>query len=141
MTKVLPRGIRNNNPLNIRKNQNRWKGLARRQTDRSFFQFKEMKWGYRAAFIILKRYYNDYHLLTIEDIIRRWAPPNENNSKAYANYVATMCATRVDRILPSPTQDATLWQKIVHAMAEYENGVCVDWKPIKEGYKTLPNLP
>ena len=105
MTKVLPRGIRNNNPLNIRKNQNRWKGLARRQTDRSFFQFKEMKWGYRAAFIILKRYYNDYHLLTIEDIIRRWAPPNENNSKAYANYVATMCATRVDRILPSPMQD------------------------------------
>ena len=112
-----------------------WKGLARRQTDRAFFQFKEMKWGYRAAFIILKRYYNDYHLLTIEDIIRRWAPPNENNSKAYANYVATMCATRVDRILPSPTQDAVIWQKIIHAMADYENGVCVDWKPIQDGYK------
>ena len=135
MTKVLPRGLRNNNPLNIRKNQNRWKGLARRQTDRSFFQFKEMKWGYRAAFIILRRYYNEHHLLTIEDIINRWAPPNENNSKAYANYVATMCATRTDRILPSPTQDAVLWQKIVFAMAEYENGVCVDWKPIQDGYK------
>lgn len=135
MTKVLPRGIRNCNPLNIRKSSSRWKGLARRQTDRSFFQFKEMKWGYRAAFIILKRYYNDYHLLTIEDIIRRWAPPNENNSRAYANYVATMCATRTDRILPSPMQDASLWQKIIHAMAEYENGVCVDWKPIQDGYK------
>ena len=135
MTKVLPRGIRNCNPLNIRKSSSRWKGLARRQTDRSFFQFKEMKWGYRAAFIILRRYYNEHHLLTIEDIINRWAPPNENNSKAYANYVATMCATRVDRILPSPMQDASLWQKIIHAMAEYENGVCVDWKPIQDGYK------
>ncbi len=112
------------------------------QSDTQFCEFETLDWGWRAAFKLLTRtYYHQYRLYTIRTIISRWAPPNENNSQAYANYVATMCATRVDRILPSPTQDATLWQKIVHAMAEYENGVCVDWKPIKEGYKTLPNLP
>ena len=104
-------------------------------------EFETREYGIRAWIVLMRTYRVKHKCDTVRDIISRYSPPNENNSKAYANYVATMCATRVDRILPSPTQDATLWQKIVHAMAEYENGVCVDWKPIKEGYKTLPNLP
>ena len=131
---TTPRGIRNNNPLNIRRTSTQWEGLHPVQADREFCQFIDMKYGYRAAFRLLMKYYRKYGLHNVQAIINRWAPPNENNSRAYANYVATMCVTRVDRILPSPLQDATLWQKIVHAMAEYENGVCVDWKPIQEGY-------
>ena len=44
-----PRGIRNNNPLNIRINGTKWEGLCPVQTDKSFFQFRTMAHGYRAA--------------------------------------------------------------------------------------------
>ena len=39
------RGIRNNNPLNIRRSADKWQGLKAQQEDREFFQFSEMKWG------------------------------------------------------------------------------------------------
>lgn len=139
MTRILPRGLRNNNPLNIRRSGDNWKGLKSKQTDSAFFQFKDMKWGYRAAFIIMKRYVCDYHLLTIVDVINRWAPPHENHTLAYANYVATMSNIPLGRILPSPQDNGALWQRIIHAMAEYENGVKVDWDSIKEGYNLAFN--
>ena len=46
----MTRGLRNNNPLNIRKNSTKWQGLSATQTDKSFFQFTSMAYGYRAAF-------------------------------------------------------------------------------------------
>ena len=33
---MLPRGIRNNNPLNIRRSKDQWQGLRAQQTDASF---------------------------------------------------------------------------------------------------------
>ncbi len=44
----LPRGLRNCNPGNIRISKDKWQGLREKQEDKSFFQFTEMKWGYRA---------------------------------------------------------------------------------------------
>ena len=49
----IARGIRNNNPLNIRRSADKWQGLKAQQEDREFFQFSEMKWGWRAAFRLL----------------------------------------------------------------------------------------
>ena len=56
----MTRGIRNNNPLNIRKVPGqRWKGevLPLRGSgegagDKSFVQFESLEWGLRAAFCI-----------------------------------------------------------------------------------------
>ena len=46
---MLPRGIRNHNPLNIRRNgKDQWKGLADMQTDRAFCQFKSLEYGSEA---------------------------------------------------------------------------------------------
>ena len=57
---MLPRGIRNNNPLNIRRTaKDQWKGLRAQQTDASFCQFERMEYGWRAAFYLLTRTY--YH--------------------------------------------------------------------------------
>ena len=39
------RGIRNNNPLNIRHSADRWQGARMKQTDPSFVQFKTMAYG------------------------------------------------------------------------------------------------
>ena len=91
MDKKLPRGIRNNNPLNIRKGNN-WKGEVAQSTDGAFEQFVSMQWGIRAGFKILKNYMTGYGgrvkaLTNVHDIIHRWAPPNENNCKAYIDSV------------------------------------------------------
>ena len=60
----IPRGIRNNNPLNIRRTgKDQWKGLSKTQSDRSFCQFETLEWGWRAAFYLLTRtYYHKYRL-------------------------------------------------------------------------------
>lgn len=91
MDKKLPRGIRNNNPLNIRKGNN-WQGEVDKCSDGAFEQFVSMQWGIRAGFKILKNYMTGYGgrvkaLTNIHDIIHRWAPPNENNCKAYIESV------------------------------------------------------
>ena len=89
--KKQPRGIRNNNPLNIRKGNN-WKGEIANQTDGAFEQFVSMQMGVRAGFKILKNYMTGYGgrvkaLTNVHDIIHRWAPPSENNCRAYIESV------------------------------------------------------
>ena len=79
----VSRGIRNNNPLNIRRNpRNRWQGLRKEQTDKSFCQFTEMKWGLRAAIRLMENYIRQ-GLQTPRQIISRWAPPTENDTERY----------------------------------------------------------
>ena len=71
--KPIPRGIRNNNPLNIRIG-NVWLGEVPNPTDHEFEQLVSMFYGLRAGFILLRRYIRRYHLTTVPDIISRWAP-------------------------------------------------------------------
>ena len=56
----MKRGQRNNNPLNIRHSADRWEGVRKEQTDKSFVQFKSMAYGYRAAWKILQTYYERF---------------------------------------------------------------------------------
>jgi hypothetical protein len=82
MTTKQPRGIRNHNPGNIRRNGDPWQGLAKDQTDREFFTFQSAVYGIRALARLLITYQDKYGLCTIETIIGRWAPAVENNTKA-----------------------------------------------------------
>ena len=66
------RGIRNCNPGNLRLSKDRWKGLRPVQTDKEFFQFEEMKWGYRALMRTLQNYRKVHGCRTVADFIRRW---------------------------------------------------------------------
>lgn len=54
---MTARGIRNNNPGNIRWGDE-WKGLVpeTQRTDKSFCQFKSAEYGIRAMIIILRNY-------------------------------------------------------------------------------------
>ena len=88
---MTPRGIRNNNPLNIRKG-NTWKGEITSQTDNAFEQYESMAYGIRAGFIILRNYITGHNgrtrrYNTVDKIIRRWAPPTENATQKYIDYV------------------------------------------------------
>lgn len=130
-TNKIPRGIRNNNPLNIRIG-NRWQGEVEHPTDRQFEQFISMEWGIRAAFIILKRYIRRYGHNTIASIVATWAPTNENNTRAYI--LAVSKRTRLNSDLPVRYEDENVMCSIVSAMIEVECGQSVPMDAIKKGY-------
>ena len=116
--KQLPRGIRNNNPLNIRRGKTLWKGQRVKQTDREFVQFESLEWGIRAAFCLLRTYKKKYNLNCIADIIMRWAPPNENQT---AQYIRNVCRwTGIGGMQRLTEAD---WPILIQAMARQETGV------------------
>ncbi|HBQ2427905.1 TPA: structural protein [Klebsiella aerogenes] len=115
------RGIRNNNPGNIRWGDD-WKGLVptAQRTDKSFCQFTSPEYGIRVMIIILHNYQRKYGLNTVSDIIKRWAPPNENNTQAYINSVAQ--ATGVTPEQRIDTSDSRFMMKLLQAIVKHENG-------------------
>jgi hypothetical protein len=132
----LPRGIRNHNPLNIRRSKDQWKGMAEVQTDRAFVQFKSLEYGWRAAFVLLTRtYYNTYRLFTIRAIISRWAPPNENNTKRYIENVSRFTGIGPDEPLGIPSDKPARWMKLGAAMCVQECGAeGLDWIALLDGW-------
>ncbi len=113
----IARGIRNNNPLNIRIG-NKWKGLKTPNTDGAFDQFVSMPYGYRAAFVLLRNYITKRGCDTVEKIISRFAPSNENNTAAYIKTVCMKTGFQPTTKL-QPTYDDL--SKLVYAMAWVES--------------------
>jgi len=122
---MLPRGIRNNNPLNIRRTaKDQWKGLRAKQTDASFCQFESLDYGWRAAFYLLTRtYYHKYRLYTIRAIISKWAPPNENLTSTYIENVSRLTGIPPDEPIGIPSDQPARWMALGVAMAIQENGL------------------
>lgn len=130
-----PRGLRNNNPLNIRRNRKTtWLGQSEKQEDRDFVQFTTMAYGYRAAFKTLQNYRVLYDLMTLRQIIQRWAPPTENHTDEYVKSVARETGINPDALLPSPRKSKMLWVRIVAAMHLVENGMMPKMHVIEEGW-------
>lgn len=120
---MLPRGIRNNNPLNIRRSADKWKGLSRTQSDPSFCQFESLEYGWRAAFYLLTRtYYHKYRLYTIRGIISKWAPPIENETQTYIANVSRLTGIAPDEPIGIPSDRPSHWMMVGMAMAIQENG-------------------
>jgi len=121
------RGLRNNNPGNIKFNAaNAWQGKIsyENNTDegKTFEQFVEMKYGTRAMIKLLQKYYRDYRLVTLNQIICRYAPDSCSKASAYIPSVAQFAG--IDPNMPFP-DDPAIWKKIIQAMAKFENGVPV----------------
>ncbi len=65
---MTARGIRNNNPGNIRKGDN-WQGLAAEQTDEAFCVFRSAEYGIRALVKVLLNYEKKYGLNTVRKLL------------------------------------------------------------------------
>ena len=132
--KLLPRGLRNNNPLNIRRTANLWQGLSKEQNDPDFFQFESMAWGYRAAFVVLRTYRNRYGINTVERIVRRWAPEKDGNDTEYYIRKVTVL-TGLERTQIVDDQDPRTMMNLVAAMSRVENGVPARQVEVCKGWK------
>lgn len=117
----LPRGMRNNNPGNIKRSGSAWKGKIphSQSTDQIFEQFSAFAYGTRAMIKLLQNYMAAGHD-TLEAIVNRYAPAADNNvPAAYINWVFTRTGfVPTQRLTP----DKETLRRLVRNMAHYENG-------------------
>ena len=138
---TLPRGVRNCNPGNIRlprkenMEKDRFIGELRPSRDKSFRTFVNMAYGYRAMHYLLRRYKNSYSLNTLEQMINRWAPPTENHTDAYIEFVAKRSGIGRDQIVD--VSNMTIMCRLVAAMSRQENGIPADENEIRDGWILL----
>ena len=131
----LPRGLRNCNPGNIRITKDKWHGLREEQTDKSFFQFTEMKWGYRALKRTLQNYRKRHGCMTIADFINRWAPETENNTSGYIKRVCT--EMEVPSTFVPDVDDKDTMCAFAAAISQVENGVPAVMADVESGWQLL----
>jgi hypothetical protein len=88
---TMTRGLRNNNPGNIKEGPNSstlWVGERATDDDSIFEEFVTMEHGIRAATVLFRNYQKLYGLSTIAQLISRWAPGNENDTANYIRFVS-----------------------------------------------------
>jgi hypothetical protein len=126
----LPRGIRNNNPGNIRWSNDQWKGLIPKDqaSDKSFCVFRSPEYGIRAMVRIIRNYtkyagipgVGNSKIDTVREVISRWAPPNENNTEAYIQSVANKLGVSANA--PIDVFDNATMVVLLKAIIAHENG-------------------
>ena len=130
---MASRGIRNNNPLNIRRSKDKWVGMRKVQTDKGFVQFTRRVYGYRAAFVLLRNYIGKGRD-TIGKIIAKWAPSSDgNDTQSYIRYVSTTTGIDASHALKFEDKDDLV--EIVRSMAHMESGIIEDRAIIEKAYE------
>ena len=127
----MSRGLRNNNPGNIRQSNTRYLGEVRPSQDAAFKQFETAAWGYRAMFVLLDSYRRKGYR-TFRDMILRYAPPVENDTRAYMDFVCSH--TGIESDTPVDTHHAATMIPIVAAMSRMENGTDANMSDVTEGW-------
>lgn len=138
-SKKLPRGIRNNNPFNIRHGNN-WKGERKVQTDRSFEEFDNMVMGIRAGMVLMKNYiegrtqdHRRYN--TLATLIGRWAPPSENATWNYIDFVSNEAQISPFSVIRFDDRDSII--RIAKAMTFLECGVRIPDEDFEGAYNLI----
>lgn len=133
--KSMPRGLRNNNPLNIRISRDKFVGEIQPSQDKVFKQFDTMSHGYRAAFRVLRTYINNYKCDTIRKIISRYAPSSENHTENYIKVVSERSGITADE--PILADNREMMVRIVAAMSFVENGREAVMSDVIRGWELL----
>lgn len=123
------RGYRNCNPGNLERVKGvRWRGQLpeseEKGHDSRFCVFEDHKWGIRALATVLKTYAtsrrarNGSKIDTVAEVIQRWAPPGENDTRAYAKAVAASMNVGVDSQID--ILDPAIMHGLVKAIIKHE---------------------
>jgi len=120
-----PRGIRNNNPGNLKISSSNWLGKMPEDerienfNETVFETFYSFDYGYRAMLKLIQNYYKQGYT-TLRQIINRYAPKSENDSGAYINFVSNKTGISPDEDLQLPNKE-TLFI-VTKYMVWMENG-------------------
>lgn len=133
----LARGLRNNNPLNIRKSSNNWLGKVTQNTDGCFEQFTTIEYGLRAAFLnirtIVRRRQAQNMTTTVAQLVRTWAPASDgNNEAAYCHTIFENSGIRSSAEVDIANKDFMC--RLVLAMCCVEVGSEIPLKTIAVAY-------
>lgn len=134
MSEKLSRGLRNHNPLNIRKTKDKWVGLSKQQTDPAFFVFTSDIYGLRAGFRIIRNYVKRTLSLTLAQMVVRWAPPNENDTKYYIQFLSNCLGVPSDIILLHELNNESFMVHLLRCMAKMESGVWLSQDLVTAAY-------
>ncbi|MDB1122841.1 structural protein [Vibrio algarum] len=124
------RGIRNNNPLNIKEGNN-WQGESDTNIDPVFEEFEHPKYGFRAGAKLLRNYEKLYGLNSVRGIISKFAPSSENHTENYITFVAKELGVNSENTLN--LWDDDLLARMLHAMSIMENGRHYSLSEAKKG--------
>ena len=114
------RGERNNNPGNIRISSIDWDGEIKPSSDPDFCQFESPEKGIRAAAKLFLTYFREYKLTTIQGLINRWAPPEENNTSSYVAQVSLVVGAQSGA--PIDLTNLTTLTNLIVGVIWHENG-------------------
>lgn len=114
---MATRGIRNNNPGNIRVSKDQWEGMT--GDDGAFVTFDSPESGVRALGKNLLSYGRQGYD-SIEKIINRWAPPNENDTQSYIDSVVS--ATGIPATQSLDLSDPDTLSSLAQAISFHETG-------------------
>ena len=136
MQKQLPRGLRNNNPLNIRISGTPWQGKVSPNTDGAFEQFTSLEFGVRAALVNIRTYIKRDRIDTVQAIISRWAPCSDgNNVKAYIDVVCNRSRLTASERLQY--DDKNKLCRLVWAMAFVECGQKISFGRVENAWALI----
>lgn len=124
---TLPRGLRNNNPGNIKEfkwDKTHWLGERATDDDPIMEEFVLMWYGVRAARKVFQNYQKKYDLNSIRQLIERWAPPEENDTGSYVKAVCYRCGRDPDEYVD--TTDLEFMKDFLRAVFRHENGPLAD---------------
>jgi hypothetical protein len=125
----LPPGIRNNNPGNLRPDPNyQWAGAT--GVSGGIVTFGDSLFGIRALALDLFNKNTRDGLNTLEKLISKYAPENENDTASYVKTVASKTALKADAEIS--LRDASTCRKIITEIIAYENG------PAPDDWHTFP---
>ena len=94
-----------------------------------------MAHGYRAAMRLLQNYQRLYGLRTLRQIISRWAPPSENDTRGYINTVCYLTKWDAERALQLKQKEQMI--PLVSAMSQVENGRKANPEEVEAGWRLL----
>jgi len=117
-----PRGLRNNNPLNL-SFANQDGAVMETHSSPRFARFASMEDGVAASVRQLVRY-QERGVATLSAMITRWAPPSENDTAAYIQQVARETGIAPDAVVNM--RDPETVAALVASMAKKENGRPLD---------------
>lgn len=113
--------IGQNNPFNLRDYNQNWEGQT--GATEGFVDYGDERSGVRAADKLLENY-GKQGVVTIRDIVSKFAPANENDTEAYIEFVSNQ--TGIPSEQPIDMGNAVDRRKVLAAMGQMESGYKTD---------------